>query len=81
MFQRMPPGGRAARSAPVRVVRAGDVLADGRILVQLVCSAEGASIGYTAEPGPGASRRLYSGEIMVMPPACIRAKANRNGFL
>ena len=41
---------------------------------------QGASIGYTAEEGPGARWKLYTGPIRVSPGMTLRAKAIRYGY-
>jgi hypothetical protein len=41
---------------------------------------QGASIGYTTEPGPNAKWRLYTGPILIDHPMTLRTKAIRYGY-
>ena len=41
---------------------------------------QGASVGYTTDPGPNPRWQLYRGPILVKEPGTLRAKAIRYGY-
>ncbi len=59
----------------------GTVEMQSPALLQLYCTTQGASIGYTNEPGPDAAWHLYSNPIKLPPGEhALRAKAIRVGY-
>lgn len=89
MIRRMWPGGvQPETAAPYIVPRATtadpsrpEAMAVGApVEVAIYVPTQGASIGYTAEDGPSARWRLYTGPIRVDRPMTLRAKAIRYGY-
>jgi hypothetical protein len=89
MVQRMWPGGVQPQTAQPYVVPRRSTLAparpdtltlDGPLEVVIYVPTQGASIGYTTDPGPDAKWRLYTGPILVKEPLTLRAKAIRYGY-
>jgi uncharacterized sulfatase len=78
--ERMRPGGVWARAAAPEI-EAAPAAAGGIFKVTLQSATEGASIAYTTEAGDDARWKLYPGELMLAPPAVLRAKACRLGYL
>ena len=77
MMERMRPGGRYRRPEKVRI----GAWSEGEgTRVRLSCATEGASIGYTTEPGRDPRWLLYSRVLEIIGPARLRAKAIRYGY-
>jgi arylsulfatase A-like enzyme len=89
MIQRMWPGAVQPETAQPYIVprRTADVnvrqdsltIHEPTELVVFVPT-QGASIGYTTDPGPSPKWRLYTGPILVDGPMTLRAKAIRYGY-
>ena len=89
MILRMWPGGvqpetaqpyivaRRTTDAPARVA---SMNFEGPMEVVIYVPTQGASIGYTTEPGPSAKWRLYTGPLLIDAPVTLRAKAIRYGY-
>ncbi len=89
MVQRMWPGAVQPETAQPYIVRrsttdtparAATVKVEGAAEFVIYVPTQGASIGYTAEDGPDAKWRLYTGPILVDRPMTLRAKAIRYGY-
>ena len=89
MIQRMWPGGVQPETAQPYIVprRTTDapVRRDSMTIqepteVVIYVPTQGASIGYTTDPGPSPKWRLYTGPILVDAPLTLRAKAIRYGY-
>jgi hypothetical protein len=89
MIQRMWPGGvQPVTAAPyivprrdaTRPERRDTIALDGPTEVAIYVPTQGASVGYTTDPGPDAKWRLYTGPILVREPMTLRAKAIRYGY-
>jgi N-sulfoglucosamine sulfohydrolase len=89
MIQRMWPGGVQPETAQPYIVprRTAEAPArqDSMVIKEpteiiIYVPTQGASIGYTTEPGAEARWRLYTGPILVEGPMTLRAKAIRYGY-
>jgi len=92
MAERMWPGGRQpVTAAPLFIPTgpdapglepAGDHGAyRAPVAVQMHCSTQGATIGYTTDAGEGARWRIYTGPVRLMPgTTTLRARAGRIGY-
>ncbi len=89
LIQRMWPGGVQPETAAPYIVprrttdapsRAATIALNAPLEVVMYVPTQGASIGYTAEEGPSARWRLYTGPIRVDAPITFRAKAIRYGY-
>jgi hypothetical protein len=89
MIQRMWPGGVQPETAQPYVVSRRDttdvkrpesmtIRAPTEVVVYV--PTQGASIGYTTDPGPNPRWRLYTGPIKVDAPMTLRTKAIRYGY-
>jgi hypothetical protein len=79
LAERFWPGGVQPTTAAPAIEPAGGALADGAT-VTLRSETEGASIGWTLEPGDDAHWLLYTGPITLDGPATLRARAVRYGL-
>ncbi len=89
MIQRMWPGGVQPETARPYIVprrstdapeRHDTIALETPMEVVIYVPTQGASIGYSAEDGPNAKWRLYTGPIRVDRPMTLRAKAIRYGY-
>jgi N-sulfoglucosamine sulfohydrolase len=89
MIQRMWPGGVQPVTAPPYILARRDVDAPERrstmtlrepMEVVIYVPTQGASVGYTTDPGPNPRWQLYRGPILVKEPGTLRAKAIRYGY-
>ncbi len=92
MAQRMWPGGRQPVTAvplfiPVAPDRPGlepagdDAGYRAPLVVQMHCATQGATIGYTMDPGEAARWRIYAGPLRLAPgTTTLRARAGRIGY-
>ncbi len=89
MIQRMWPGGVQPETAAPYILPRRTTDAPARVStmtirepmeVVIYVPTQNASIGYTADEGPNATWRLYTGPIRVDRPMTIRAKAIRYGY-
>jgi uncharacterized sulfatase len=78
--ERMRPGGVWAQASQPRITTAGAHSSTSHV-VRLTCETPGASIAYATDAGDRARWKLYSGEITLMRPVSLRAKACRLGFI
>jgi arylsulfatase A-like enzyme len=79
LAERFWPGGLQPVTAPPSIEPAGGEFA-GAITVALRSATDGASIGYTLDPGDDAHWLPYTGPIGLDGPGTVRARAIRYGF-
>jgi hypothetical protein len=89
MIDRMWPGGVQPLTATPYIVprrsttapkRQESIVVSGPMEVVIYVPTQGASVGYTTDPGANAKWRLYTGPIVVRGPMTLRAKAIRYGY-